>query len=115
MDCRSDLLNNCNEKNNSGNLSCKLTSPELQKRKQTILTSLRKQILFREELVNGFSFTFPGTDQMLDELIEFIKTERECCDFFIFNLLVNGDKTEACLKLTGPEGAKKFIENELEL
>jgi hypothetical protein len=52
---------------------------------------------------------------MLDELTEFIKTERECCDFFVFNLSISGDKSEAWLELTGEEGAKNFIESELGL
>lgn len=52
---------------------------------------------------------------MLDELIEFIKTERECCDFFTFNLSITGDKSEAWLELTGVEGAKDFVTTELGL
>ncbi len=37
---------------------------------------------------------------MVDELTEFIKTERECCDFFTFNLAISGDKREVWLELT---------------
>jgi hypothetical protein len=46
---------------------------------------------------------------------EFIKTERECCDFFTFNLSISGDKSETWLELTGAEGAKDFISTELGL
>ncbi|HET9136501.1 MAG TPA: hypothetical protein VFO76_07685 [Candidatus Kapabacteria bacterium] len=102
-------------KNTSTELSCKLSSPELRKRKAVVLAQLRKQMLERKELSNGFAFKFPGTDSMVTELTEFIKTERTCCDFFIFTLSVSGDKTEAWLELTGVEGAKEFIVNELEL
>lgn len=56
-----------------------------------------------------------GTDKILDQLSEFIKTERACCDFFIFGLSISGDKSEIWLELTGPKGAKDFIETELEL
>lgn len=52
---------------------------------------------------------------MLDELTEFIKTERACCDFFVFGLSISGDKSEAWLKLTGPEGTKEMITSELGL
>src|SRR5262245_33491672 len=65
-------------------LSCKLTSPELQRRKATVLASMKKQVLERKELENGFSFKFPGNDRMVDELTEFVKSERQCCDFFFF-------------------------------
>ncbi len=79
-------------------LSCKLTAPELQKRKATILASLRKQVIEKREFSNGFAFMFTGTDETLDKLIEFIKTERECCSFFTFNLSISGDKNDAWLE-----------------
>ena len=102
-------------KNKSTVLSCKLSTAELQKRKLTVLASLKKKIKERKELPNGFAFRFDGSDQVLDELTEFIKSERECCDFFTFNLSISGDKSEVWLELTGVEGAKDFITIELEL
>ena len=105
----------CIAKNNSTDLSCKLTSDELQKRKVTVLESLRKQIIEKKELESGYAFKFNGTDTILDELTEFIKTERECCNFFTFNLSISGDKNEIWLELTGPKEAKEFIQAELEL
>lgn len=87
----------------------------MQERKLTVLASLKKQIIERKELPNGYAFRFDGSDNVLDELTEFIKTERECCSFFTFNLSVSGDKSELWLELTGVEGAKDFITQELEL
>ena len=106
---------NCQATNNSSDVSCKLTTPELQQRKVTVLVSLRKQVIEKKELKNGYLFKFAGTDKMLDELTEFIKTERECCDFFTFNLSISGDKSEIWLELTGAENVKDFITTELEL
>lgn len=80
-----------------------------------IVTSLKKQILERKELSNGYAFKFGGSDNVLNELTDFIKSERECCDFFIFNLSISGDKSEIWLEMTGVEGAKDFITKELEL
>ena len=105
----------CTAKNSKVKMSCKLTSPELQERKKTVIASLRKQMLLKKELHNGYAFKFTGTDKVLDELTEFIKTERECCDFFTFAISVSGDKREAWLELTGPDGIKDFILSELEL
>ncbi|HTM67618.1 MAG TPA: hypothetical protein VL093_14930 [Flavipsychrobacter sp.] len=96
-------------------MSCKLTSPELQKRKETVIASLKQQMLDKKELKDGYAFKFPGADSVLDELTEFIKTERSCCDFFTFGLTISGDKTEAWLILTGADGAKDFITSELGL
>jgi hypothetical protein len=105
----------CEAKNKSSKLSCKLTTPELQKRKETVLESLRKQVIESKELPKGYAFKFVGTDQMIDEILEFIKTERECCDFFTFNLSVGGDKSEIWLEIIGIDGAKDFVKTELEL
>lgn len=97
------------------NLSCKLTTPELQKRKETVLAELKQQILEKKELPNGYSFKFKGDDQTIDKLNEFIKSERQCCDFFTFELSVIGNKSEAWLKLTGSKEAKEFISKEMNL
>ena len=104
----------CQAKSNS-EISCKLTTPELQKRKETVLASLKKQLIEKKELKDGFAFKFNGSDEMVDELTEFIKTERVCCDFFTFNLSISGDKSAAWLEMKGVEGAKDFISNELGL
>jgi len=102
-------------KNSSTTLVCKLPSAEMHQRKLTVLASLKKQVLEKKELPNGYAFKFDGSDKVIDELTEFIKTERECCSFFTFNLSISGDKSEAWLELTGVEGAKDFIAQELEL
>lgn len=97
------------------NPACKLTTPELQKRKATVLASLRNKIIDNKELPDGYSYKFNGSDEMLDELTEFIKTERLCCEFFQFNLFIEGSGSFIILELKGEEDAKKFIERELEL
>ena len=105
----SGCSNDCKATNKKSELSCKLTTPELQKRKQTIIASLKQQIIEKKGLKDGFP------DNVLDELIEFIKTERVCCNFFTFSLSISGDKRETWLELTGADGAKDFITAELEL
>ena len=96
-------------------ITCKLTSPEMQQRKATVIASLKKKILVKKELPNGYAYQFPGTDAIVDELATFVKTERLCCDFFDFKLSVKGDGSSAWLTITGPKGAKDFIKSELEL
>lgn len=94
-------------------LTCKLTTPELQKRKATVIADLKNQVLQRVELENGFSYKFEGQDEILDKINDFIKTERMCCDFFIFQLIV--EKDIALLSITGPEGVKEFLKNEIDM
>lgn len=92
---------------------CKLTTPELQTRKSTVIAELKALVLEKKELFNGYSYSFEGTDENLDRLNTFIKTERMCCDFFTFQLTV--DENKALLMITGPEGAKKFLHEEVDL
>lgn len=105
----------CEAKSKNTSMSCKLTTTELQERKATIIAKLKKSMIDKKELVNGYAYKFKGDDAMVDQLADFIKTERECCDFFTFNISVSGDKSEAWLELKGSEGAKEFIVSELEL
>src|SRR6187551_984198 len=95
-------------------LTCKLSTPELQQRKKTVVAELKKLLLETTELENGFKYKFDGSDKMLDLLNSFIKTERLCCDFFVFNLTASSDSSFAWLELTGPEGVKDFIKYEIE-
>lgn len=95
-------------------LSCKLTTPEIQERKQTVIKQLKSQVKEKKELGNGYSYRFNGDDATLDLLTGFIKTERLCCDFFNFKLDIN-NQGFIWLDITGPEGAKEFIMTELEL
>ncbi len=94
-------------------LGCRLTTPELQRRKTTVLASLRDKIQSRKETPNGYQFEFASTDAILGELIEFVKTERACCPFFEFNVRVGREGEPIWLELSGPEGTKQFIRDEL--
>lgn len=96
-------------------IACKLTSPELQNRKATIIASLKVLVLERMELENGMRYKFDGSDKTIDMLTEFIKTERLCCPFFSFTLTLPNGEAAVWLELTGPEGAKEFILTEINL
>jgi hypothetical protein len=102
-------------KNSDQEISCKLTTAELQKRKETVLENLKKKILEKKELKDGYAFKFEGSDSTVDELTDFVKSERSCCNFFVFTLSFSGDGKETWLSLTGPEGAKEMISQELGL
>src|SRR5687767_5257761 len=92
-------------------LTCKLTSPELQKRRSTVIAELKTLIQSREALRDGLAFTFPSDDNVLDKLIAFIKSERLCCEFFSYRLII--DAGHATLEITGPEGTIEFLEHEV--
>jgi hypothetical protein len=93
-------------------VSCKLTSPELRKRKEEVIAVLKTKVLDKQELAEGYKYKFEATDNMLDQLTSFLKSERACCDFFDFNLALS-DKI-VWLSITGPDGAKEFIKTEMD-
>jgi len=92
---------------------CKLSTPELQHRKATAIAALRSRVLLRTELENGFIYEFTASDEVLDQLNEFVKTERICCDFLTFHLTIHD--TRAFLNIIGPVGAKEFLQEEVGL
>lgn len=94
-------------------LTCKLTTPELQHRKKTILAALKSRVLESTEIKEGVKLRFNGGDDMLDLLLGFIKSERLCCDFFAFTLTVTDAAGFARLELSGPPGTREFIRTEL--
>ena len=94
--------------------ACKLSSPELQKRKATVIAQLKSIIVEKVELAKGFSYKFKNTDATIDLLANFIKTERECCDFFNFNMFVSRDQY-ILMDISGAEGIKTFIHDEIGL
>src|SRR5215510_12130459 len=101
--CKNTKLTSMNTIVKEKEIACKLTTPELQKRRESILASLKKQVFEKQELQDGYKYKFESTDSLIDELSSFIKTERQCCDFFSFSLLVSGDDGFTWLSITVPK------------
>ena len=99
---------------NKPQLTCKLTTPELEQRKRTVIGELKALVKEKIETESGFKYRFDGSDATLDLLNSFIKTERLCCDFFVFTLTASNDAQSTWLELSGPEGTKEFIVHEIE-
>lgn len=96
---------------NAKTLTCKLTTPDLQKRRATVISELKGLVIRKQPLTSGLKFSFESQDEVLDKLVDFIKSERLCCDFLSFQLSVVEDT--ATLEITGPEGTKDFLEHEV--
>lgn len=101
-------------KNIQAEISCQLTTPEFRLRKAEVIASLRQMVMAKQETPGGYKYQFQGTDQVLDLLTDFIKSERVCCNFFTFRLYVADQSSPIWLELSGPDGAKEFIRNEME-
>jgi hypothetical protein len=80
-----------------------------------VIAFLKGNILKREELSDGYCYTFVGSDTILDQVLTFIKTERQCCSFLTFNLSIEDVQSCLILNITRPDGAKEFINTEMNL
>ena len=96
-------------------LACKLTTPELRRRRETVIADLRSHITGTRETEDGFVYSLPATNAVMAQVASFIGTERECCEFFSFRLSIPSDSGELFLEISGPEGAKEFLRAELGL
>mgnify|MGYP000877934881 CR=1 FL=1 len=104
-----------NVANTEKEIACKLTSPELQARKAGAVAERRKKILETVETQNGYAFRFAGSDETLGQLMVFVQSERQCCNFFTFKLGIQDIESPIWLEISGTADAKSFIKNELEL
>ena len=100
-------------KTGSKAVACKLTTPELQERKRTVIAELKKALLDKKETKDGFKYKFESSDELIDKVTTFVKTERLCCEFFDFTVSITSETNEMWLELSGPEGTKKFIAEEI--
>jgi hypothetical protein len=62
-----------------------------------------------DALENGYEFSFPGCEEWVLRLMEFIVFERECCPFFAFELVFEPEGGSIRLWVQEPEGAKEMV------
>jgi len=76
---------------------------------------LREACLGVEEHADGFSFRYPAQPELVSAAGDLIGLEQACCAFLRYDLAVPAGAGEFTLRLTGSEGAKAFVvENMLE-
>lgn len=61
------------------------------------------------ELADGYAFRFDNSAQWASRILEFIETERVCCQFFRFEMVFEPQLGPLWLYLRGSEAAKEFI------
>lgn len=95
---------------NEEQLACKLTGPELLKRKDQIREQLFDKVQKVEGIENGYVFFFDYDPDVILKLTDWIIAENSCCPFFTFNTTLHG-KNNVRLQMTGPEKAKEMMES----
>ncbi len=94
---------------------CDMSAIPLASRKQHI--ALIKEVFGAvqavRELPNGYAFQLLNEKGLLVKIAEFIDNERLCCPFFSFTVAVGPADEPIWLHLTGTEGVKPFIREEI--
>jgi len=65
------------------------------------------------ELADGYAFRLPNESDTLLKAAEFISLERLCCPFLRFSLEVEAEGGPVWFELTGREGVKAFVREEV--
>jgi hypothetical protein len=96
-------------------LACDMSAIESNQREQHIATA---QHLFRalidiQELPDGYAFRLPNEPDILLKAVQFISLEKLCCPFLGFTIEVEPEGGPVWLRLTGREGVKAFIREEV--
>jgi hypothetical protein len=91
-------------------VACELTPAEMTARRATLLPSLLAQAAERTLLPNGFRWRFAASGEFLAAAAETMNTERQCCRFLRFVLIIEPDGGPIWLEITGPQGTAEFLE-----
>ena len=73
-----------------------------------LFSSLRQM----RELADGYEFRIEGANVIL-QAAEFVSLERLCCPFLNFNIEVEAENGSVWLRLTGRDGVKAFVREEI--
>ena len=89
---------------------CRLTSAEMRARLGEIRADFLLHVNDVDELEHGYRYWFEKSTERMVKLAEFIDFESQCCAFFHFDLSLAPGAERVSLSLTGPDGAKDFLE-----
>lgn len=97
------------ELTNKEGLACKLTGPELLKRKSMLQKEIFAQVLKSEEKDDGYTFYFKDDEDFLLTMMDYVLAEKKCCPFLTYQLSIQPNGEGISLSVSGPPPAKDMI------
>ena len=96
-------------------IACDMTAIPPDRRPVHLATSkdLFSRIEEFRELADGYEFRFAGGPDLIVKLAEFVSLEKLCCPFLNFSIEIQSEGGPVWLRLTGREGVKAFIREEI--
>src|SRR5215470_6931201 len=100
---------------NQSPLACDMTAIPAAQRPLHLAKSreMFSQIEETCELSNGYEFRFTDGPDVLKRLADFVSLEKLCCPFLKFEIEVEAENGPVWLRLSGREGVKEFIQEEV--
>jgi hypothetical protein len=100
---------------NESPLACDMTAIPAEQRPAHLAASreLFSQIQETSELSNGYQFRFDPEPNVIKRLADFVVLEKLCCPFLSFAIEIEAENGPVWLRLTGREGVKAFIREEV--
>lgn len=89
---------------------CTLTPAAREARRQGLLRDLVRRADAREETPQGQRLRFRPAEDTLAAIARVVDAERQCCRFLRFEITVEPGEGPMWLELSGPPGAREFIE-----
>lgn len=88
-------------------------APADRARHAALTEELRSGARSVEELPRGYAFRFPDDPPLSRRLVEWMALERRCCPFLEFEIVLGEAGEPVVLRLTGGQGVKEFLADEL--
>lgn len=93
-------------------LACRLPVQEQERQREEVASGLYTEVEEVRELEDGYAFRFPSDDRSVRSLTEFMLSERECCPFYRFELVLEAGDGATWLHLRGGRDVKRFTREE---
>ena len=84
-----------------------------QARRSVLARELSSMSVGMEALPDGYGFRYAADSSTLMKIAEFVSMERLCCPFLSFTIEVEPANASIHLRLSGGDGVKQFIADEL--
>lgn len=89
---------------------CTLTPETMATRKAQLLPGLFRRAATTQATSEGYRLRFDSSAETLHAVASAVEAERHCCRFLRFDLIVEPDEGPLILTLSGPKGAREFLE-----
>ena len=106
---KSQLSNGNTKAEDSMGIACRLSGEGLKDRME-VVRELYSGVLSTRELADGYELTYPGSDEWAEKLTDFIRSERQCWPFFVFELKFEPEQGPIRMSIRGGDGVKEFLE-----